>query len=192
MVSLSIREQGASNVIGKPALCTCLLLGAAMAAMGQSLQENWEKCKSVDLDTRIAGCTAVIQSGLLTALLPSEKLSNIYVNRGTAYYNKGDYNRAIQDYDQAIRLDPKYMPAYYSRGSAYFKKSDYDPAIQDLNEAIRLNPNDTSAYVVRGDAYREKGDYDPAIQDFNEAIHLNPNYASAYYDRGSAYSSMGD
>jgi hypothetical protein len=85
MVLLPIREQGASNVIRKSALCTCLLLGAAMAAMGQNMQENLEKCKSVDSDAKIIGCTALIQAGLLTA----ENRSIIYVNRGTAYYNKG-------------------------------------------------------------------------------------------------------
>jgi len=173
-------------VIRKPALCTCLLFGAAMAAMGQSMQENLEKCKSVDSDTRITGCTAIIQAGLLKDLLTSENLSIIYVNRGTAYFNKGDLDRAIQDYDQAIRLNPKDMSAYYSRGGAYNKKGNYDRAIQDLNEAIRLNPNDKSAYVVRGDTYKEKRDYDRAIQDFNEVIHLDPTDARAYSDRGSA------
>ena len=42
-------------MIGKPALCACLLLGAAMAAMGQSRQENLNKCQADDLDTR-TGC----------------------------------------------------------------------------------------------------------------------------------------
>jgi tetratricopeptide (TPR) repeat protein len=168
------------------------LLGAAMAAMGQSMKENLEKCKSVDSDTRITGCTAVIQSGLLTLLLTTENRSLIYVNRGTAYYNKGDYDRAIQDYDQAIRLNPKNLSAYYSRGSTYFKKGNYDRAIQDLNEANRLNPNDTSVYHVRGNTYEEKGDYDRAIQDFNEVIRLNPNDATAYRNRGNAYDFKND
>jgi|HubBroStandDraft_5_1064220.scaffolds.fasta_scaffold01457_2 hypothetical protein len=50
---LLIREQGTSNVIGKPALRTCLLLGAAMTAIGCSDLENLSKCRSVDPDTRI-------------------------------------------------------------------------------------------------------------------------------------------
>jgi tetratricopeptide (TPR) repeat protein len=163
------------------------LLGTATAAMGQSWQGNLEKCKSVDSDTRITGCTAIIQSGLLTKLLPASTLSIMYDNRGTAYYNKGDYDRAIQDYDQAIRINPNGVSGYYSRGSAYYKKGDYDRVIQDLNEAIRLSPKDTSLYDLRGESYKNKSDYDRAIQDFNEAIHLNPNFERAYFDCGNAY-----
>jgi tetratricopeptide (TPR) repeat protein len=54
---------------------------------------------------------------------------------------KGDYDRAIADLTEAIRLDPKYVWAYASRGEAYRMKGDYDRAIADLTEAIRLDPN---------------------------------------------------
>jgi len=62
-------------------------------------------------------------------------------NRGIAYAEKADYDRAIADYTEAIRLDPKLAEAYCSRGAAYGRgKSEYDKAIDDLTEAIRLNP----------------------------------------------------
>jgi tetratricopeptide (TPR) repeat protein len=183
MVLLLIREQGTSNVIGKPALRTCLLLGAAMTAMGCSGLENPSKCRSVDPDTRIAGCTALVQSGLIK----TGNLSTIYNNRGTAYSSKGDHDRAIQDFNEAIQLNPNFERAYYDRGNAYIDKEEYDRAIQDFNEAVQLNPNAETAYYGRGYAYKKKGDYDRAIQDFNEAIQLNPNFERAYYDRGNAY-----
>ena len=56
------------------------------------------------------------------------------------YGNKGDQDRAIADYDQAIRLDPGLAHAYANRGSAYTDKMDYDRAIADLDQAIRLDP----------------------------------------------------
>ena len=170
-------------MIGKPALRTCLLLGAAMTAMGCSGPKNLSKCRSVDPDTRIAGCTALIQSGQLT----TGNLSTIYNNRGTAYSSKGDHDRAIQDFNEAIRLNPNFERAYYLRGNAYIVKEEYDRATQDFNEAIQLNPNAETAYYGRGYAYKKKGDYDRAIQDFNEAIRLNPNFERAYYNRANAY-----
>jgi tetratricopeptide (TPR) repeat protein len=191
MVLLSIVSNGASNVIGKSAVCTFLVLSAAMAAMGQSMRENLEKCKSVDSDTKITGCTALIQGGLLTSLLMARNMPIIYVNRGTAYYNKGDYDRAIHDYDQTIRLNPNDVPAYYSRGLAYKKKRDYDRAVQDFDEAIRLNPNYERAYYDRGNAYLDKDEYDRAVQEFDEAIRLSPNDAYAYNNRGIAYERKG-
>jgi tetratricopeptide (TPR) repeat protein len=175
-------------VIRKPALCSCLLLGAAMAATGQTRQENLNKCASVEPGTRIVGCTALIQAGQDT----TGNLSTIYNNRGTAYTSKGDYDRAIQDFNEAIRLSPNYAYTYRNRGIDYHEKGDYDNAIQDYNEAIRLNPNYTSVYALRGDTYNGKGDYDRAIHDLNEAIRLDANYVRAYYDRGKAYNSKGD
>jgi len=159
-----------------------------MAAMGQSRQENLKKCQSGDPDTKIVACTALIQAGQLT----TEDRSIIYINRGTAYYNKADYDHAIQDYDQAIRLYPNDASFYAARGDAYKKNRDYDRAIQDFNEAIHLNPNFERAFYDRGSANIDKDDYDRAIQDFDEAIHLNSNDANAYNNRGVAYLKKGD
>ena len=124
-------------MIRKSALSTCLLLGAALTAMEQSRQENLIKCQSVDPDAKIAGCTALIQAGEDT----TKNRATIYGSRGVGYYSKGDYDRAVQDTNQAILLNPIEPSFYYTRGLAYKKKGDFDRAIQDFNEAIRLDPN---------------------------------------------------
>jgi len=175
-------------VIRKSSLCTCLLVGAAIAAMGQSRRENLKKCVSSDPDSTIAGCTALIQSGRES----TDNLAGAYRKRASAYMRKSDYDHAIQDYYDLIRLNPKNAPAYTERGSAHFYKGDYDRAIQDYDDAIRLDPNESHAYDGRGGAYFLKRDRDRAIQDFNEAIRLNPNDAIAYSSRGVAYLDMGD
>ena len=117
-------------------------------------------------DFIIKGCTAWIQSG-------RDSVSNralAFVSRGTAYYQKGAFNRAISDFTEAIRLDPKNAVAFGIRGRAYSKKRNVDEAIADYTEAIRLNPKDDSAFYFRGEAYRQKADYDRAIADYTEAI----------------------
>jgi tetratricopeptide (TPR) repeat protein len=98
------------------------------------MQEHLNECMSVDPDTRIAACTAIIQApvvdlmGRLHVGKASENLSVAYNNRGDAYYKKGDYDRAIQDFSEAIRLSPSF--GYYrERGIAYNEKGDYDQAI---------------------------------------------------------------
>ena len=96
-------------------------------------------------------------------------------NRGKAYLSKGDDDRAFADYNQAIKLDPKYAAAYSNRGSAYELKGDYDRAFEDYSQAITLNPKSASAYTSRGLAYERKGDYDRAIADYTEAVKLEPN-----------------
>src|SRR5260221_621275 len=96
------------------------LLGASTVLPGQSRQEDWNLCKSHDPEQSIRGCSALIQSSHDTGI----NLAKAFTNRGSGYATKGDYNRAIQDYDQALRLNPKSSEAFSGRGSAYAYKGD--------------------------------------------------------------------
>ena len=110
-----------------------------------------------------------------------EILAGTYNNRGIAYEDKGEYDRAIQDYNEAIHLNPQFAPAYYNRGNAYLAKDEYDRAIQEYDEVIRLDPSFTPAYVNRGLAHLKQGDQDLALRDYNEAVRLDPVYADRPY-----------
>jgi tetratricopeptide (TPR) repeat protein len=105
---------------------------------------------------------------------------------------EGESDKAIADYTEAIRLDPKLAMAYCNRGVAYGSKGEYDKAIADCTEAIRLDPKLDLAYELRGLAYGSKGEYDKAIADYTEAIRLDPKFALTYHNRGLAYESKGD
>jgi tetratricopeptide (TPR) repeat protein len=80
-----------------------------------------------------------------------------YSNRGRAYYNKGDYDRAFADYTQALRVDPNYKDAYIKRGVAYDNKGDYGRAIADYEAALRIDPNDADARTGLEDARKARG-----------------------------------
>jgi tetratricopeptide (TPR) repeat protein len=110
-----------------------------------------------------------------------------YFDSGDTFRSRGDYDRAIEEYTQAIRLDPNYAAAYNNRGWAYNGKGDYDRGIADCTQAIRLDPNMAAAYNNRGRAYNGKGDYDRAIADYTQAIRIDPNMAAAYNNRGNVY-----
>ncbi|MBP5973306.1 tetratricopeptide repeat protein [Brasilonema sp. CT11] len=116
----------------------------------------------------------------------------VYFYRGNSYGNKKDDDRAISDYNQAIKLDPNLAQAYYNRGISYAKKKDYGRAIADYNQAIKLKPNYALAYNNRGNSYNNKKNYDRAITDFNQAIKLDPNDALAYNNRGNSYNGKKD
>jgi tetratricopeptide (TPR) repeat protein len=105
---------------------------------------------------------------------------------------KREWDKAIADYTEAIRLDPKDVLAYGSRGFAYSHKGDLDKAIADYTEAIHLDSKRASTYGNRGMAYAQKGDLGKAISDYSEAIRLDPKDASAYFVRGAAYSQKGE
>ena len=63
--------------------------------------------------------------------------------RGKSFFDNGDYDSAIAQYTEAIRLDPKYAAAYNSRSLAYGKKGEYDKAKADVAEAVRIGLNGT-------------------------------------------------
>jgi tetratricopeptide (TPR) repeat protein len=86
--------------------------------------------------------------------------------------DKRDYDRAIQDLDHAISLDPNLALAFLNRGRAFSGKRDHDRAIQDYDQAIRLDPNLALAFNNRGDTYNDKREYDRGIQDLDHAISL--------------------
>ena len=108
--------------------------------------------------------------------------------------DKGDRDRAIADFNEAIRLDPdpKDARAYNNRGLAWRNKGDLDRAIADYSEAIRLDPKYAFAYNNRGFAWRDKDDLDRAIADYTEALRLEPKNAAYYRNRGYAYFHKGD
>jgi tetratricopeptide (TPR) repeat protein len=106
-------------------------------------------------------------------------------------YERRDYNGAIADYDQAIRLDPKYALAYNGRGAARRELGDNEGAITDYDQAIRLNPKDAVAYANR-EFVRKLGNNKKAIADYDQAIRLNPKDAVAYVGRGAARNELGD
>jgi tetratricopeptide (TPR) repeat protein len=114
-----------------------------------------------------------------------------HFNRGYDYYQQGEYQKAIEEYNQAIALDPNYTDAYNNRGLAYTNLGLTQQAIADYSKAIELNPNYALAYYNRGVIYGNMGQYYEAIADYDQAIALDPNYTDAYYNRGINYASLG-
>jgi len=104
---------------------------------------------------------------VIVAVVVGVALAAAYNNRGWVYKKRafvyavaGELDRAIADFDEAIRLDPKDADTYRNRGLAYNSKGSYDLAIVDFNEAIRLDPKNAVFYTNRGNVYNRKGDYD--------------------------------
>jgi tetratricopeptide (TPR) repeat protein len=156
------------------------LVLAGPAAFAQTQQER-QWCESetdVTADQRIDGCSAVIKAGREKG----DKLAEAFNNRGVAYRVKGDHERAVQDYGQAIKLNAKFAAAYINRGVAYDYKGDYDRAIADYEQALKLKPS-AEGHFNRGNAHLAKREYDRAIDDYNQAIKLKADFAAAFDNR---------
>ena len=143
-------------------------------------------------ETRLRGCSRIIKSKRLFGKpISKQNLAVAYIYRGVAYDDKGQYDRAIADYTQAIKLNPKYSKAYYVRGLAYRNTGQYDRAIADYDKAIELNPKDADAYNNRAWANFKWGKAAKGLPDANKAIDLNPKGAFIYDTRGHIYEALG-
>ena len=111
---------------------------------------------------------------------------------GIAAGQAGDYDRALANFNEVIRLNQNDAHGYYGRGLAYSNKGDNDRAISDYNEAIRLSPGYAIAFNNRGNSYSKKGDEDRAVADYNEAIRLDPTNAIVFNNRGNSYLRKGN
>jgi len=132
---------------------------------------------------QIGGCTALVQSGKYSG----HNLAIVFGNRGLGYYNKGQYDQAIQDFDQSLKIDPNYEKSYMNRGNSYLNKQQYDRALRDYDQYVRLKPNDPDGYSNRAITYARKEQYDLALQEYGHVIRLKPNSFEAYGDRGNLY-----
>ena len=160
-----------------------LLLGQLGAPAWAQWTDEAQKCaETPDPNLALDLCTRAIQSGALSGA----SLAVTFNNRGNAYQSKAEYPRAIQDYDEALRIDPDSALAFNNRGSAFQHMGNYERAIQDYDQAIRLDVGSALAYNNRGRAYHLKEDYPQAIKDYAEAIDIDPDYPLAFYNRGLA------
>ncbi len=155
----------------------------------QEPQSDYVKCSvgKGGLDLTIGICTRVIESGGL----PDEKLAWIFYSRGWRYGATGKFDRAIADYNRAIRLKRDYAHAFRDRGRAYERKGEYDKAIMDYNHTTRIEPKNVQAYRDRGRVYRRTGDYDKALKEYDLATRLAPGFAHSFRERGRVYRRMG-
>jgi lipoprotein NlpI len=171
------------------ALTAVVLLGAVADARAQSTTDA-ERCVSVtgNPDVAIQHCTRAIESQKFSG----EPLARLHFNRGVEWAAKGEFDRAIADYDAAIKLQPRSADTYFNRGNAWANKGDPDRAIADYDAAIKLDPKDAAAYGGRAVEWAVKGDYARAIADYDTAIKLDPKSSSALLGRGRARFYGGD
>ena len=171
---------GATKDVCFAVLLLSATLATADAAAAQTpQQQRW--CDGEEGATpsqRIDACSSVIKA----AHDKGDKLAEAFNARGVAYRVKGDLERAIQDYGQAIKLNGKLAAAYNNRGVAYDRKGEYDRALPDYEQAVKLKPS-AESYFNRGNAYLALAQYDHAIDDFTQALRLKGDFAPAYDNR---------
>jgi tetratricopeptide (TPR) repeat protein len=122
-------------------------------------------------------------------ILDNPDVGDAWYRRGVVWLDRGEFDKAIKDFGEAIRLEPRQGAYFHARGNVWSKKQEYDKAIRDYDEAIRFSPNISVTFMTRGNAWSDKGEYDKAIRDYDEAIRLDPKDPDPFVNRGLAWKS---
>lgn len=184
---------GVSARVWLVALAFAIAAAVSRPAAADDRQECLEGSKETVAAT-IAACTRAIESGDYD----ERDLSSFYHRRGyswswTSLADRVD--RAVKDYTEAIRINPKAGGSMLNRADLYNQRHDYGRAIADASQALAGELSDYGkrvGYRERGNAYQAQGDNDRAIADYTDSIRLDPNDIVVLTSRGNAYLTKGD
>jgi tetratricopeptide (TPR) repeat protein len=151
------------------------------------------------------------KAGVVRVLSPEDRKALARNERGLEYFSKNDYERALKEYEEAVRLYPSLAAAHNNMGAAYFALARYEEAARCFREAARLDPsyaqahfnlalasiklgrereaNDslvaaTRAYVAEGDAYLDAGLLKEAEESYRALLRIDPDYVVAHQRLG--------
>lgn len=96
-------------------------------------------------------------------------------NLGYAYYKKGEYNKAVESYREAIKYQPSFSRAFHNLGIVYEAMNEWDKAIGAYKESIRYAPKDPRSHFFLGKLYLKRNKPSLAIKEFEESIRLDEN-----------------
>jgi tetratricopeptide (TPR) repeat protein len=117
-----------------------------------------------------------------------EKTAEEYTEKGNNNYHKSEFEKAIEAYKKAIKIDPDSDGAHHNIGLAYDNLGKFEKAIEAYKKAIKINPNNDGAYFGMGLAYYNLDKFEEAIEAHKKAIEINPNGGLvAYHYMGLAY-----
>ena len=108
---------------------------------------------------------------------------NTFFDRGKRDYNSGQFDQAVKDLTECIKLNSRRADVFYWRSLTYPALHQNDQAVLDLGEAIKLDPHSASAFLNRGLIYSNEGKHDLAIADFDRALALDGGLNEARQNR---------
>lgn len=100
-----------------------------------------------------------------------------YFNQGQEFAKKQSWHLAIQAYQQAVRLDPKFLDAWNNLGHAYRKTKDYDKALEAYKRALELKPDYANAHEYLGRTHLAMGNKDAAMREYEVLKRLDAKMA---------------
>ncbi|XP_042308112.1 tetratricopeptide repeat protein 6 [Sceloporus undulatus] len=116
--------------------------------------------------------------------------AELLTNRGAINQSMGYLNCAMQDYQQAITVDPSYALAYFNAANIYFLNRQFLQANNYYSKALTLDPTNESAFLNRAITNTLLKNFEEAKADFEKAICLSPFSAAIYFNKANLYNTL--
>ena len=113
-------------------------------------------------------------------------------NRGVIKRELNDYEGALRDYDEAIKIDPNDFAIYNNRAFLLLCMGLKEKALDDANTAISLNCTDYNSYDTRGQIYIAMDRNEDAMKDLNTSLSINPNCKDSLESRARCYRKLAE
>lgn len=114
-----------------------------------------------------------------------------YASRAAAYNHLEQYDKALADYNAAVKAEPDNAGRFYQRGEFLFSRKEYKLSDKDFKECIRIKPGEPLGYVAMGRNAKMQGHHEEAVALYDKAIGLQDDYSSAYAFRAESYIALG-
>jgi tetratricopeptide (TPR) repeat protein len=159
---------GSMLALAAPAQAAMLVLG------GGEAQDCYKAAK--------AGASDAVSLGSCDRALADEPLSPhdraaTFVNRGVIHVGRREFDAAIADFNQSIKILPRNGEAFVDRGAAELGQKRYREALADLDKGLEMGaPEPEKAWYDKGVAHEALGDLKAAYLDYQKASELSPNW----------------
>jgi tetratricopeptide (TPR) repeat protein len=162
-------------------ILAALCLGTVLAGAARA-DNSAADCLSDDNERRIAGCTVIIENPATTPL----DRSNALAMRGLALSIKGLLDKAIEDYNASLTINPNAPAALNNRAWAYFRAGRGREGLPDVEQSLLLNPESEHSWDTRAHIRQMMGNVEGALRDYEMAIHLGGERMIKLYQCGLA------
>jgi tetratricopeptide (TPR) repeat protein len=168
-------------------------LGLALATKGRQEEAIRHYEQALRIDPKLAatqynlGNPPHLQSANYRIVLAAT-----HYNLGNALQVQGRLDEAIEHYEQALRIDPKYALAHYNFGIALAMKGQLEEAIRHYEQALRIDPKYAPAHTNLGIALAKMGQLEKAMRHFEQALQIDPTDGPTHANLGLALATKGE
>ena len=173
-----MKKSFAFTLITALALCVSQASGAESkknVEANKLAREGAEAAKNQDWDKAVE----LLRKATAMDKKYSDELSAVYQRRGYADASQQQYQDAITEYGEALKLTPQDVRIYEQRAAVEMKINDYDKALTDYSEIIKLKPNEVRYYNYRAYIYELRNDLKNSLADTEKVLKQDPNNQEA-------------